>query len=133
MKIRSWDDADQALKEIAASKEAIAIAKARVDEQREEIGALEERLEVFVRDHEEDLQEKSKSLAHGRVWLRWSTKLTARSWAKVLENLLGQKDLRFVRVEYDVNKDALKDSGDAFLLQIGVRRKSGDAFGYETS
>lgn len=133
MKIRSWDEADQALAEIAKRKEAIAVAKARADAERELIGEIEERLEAFVRDHEEDLQEKSKALPHGRVWLRWATRLTARSWAKVLENLLGQKELRFVRVDYEVNKDTLKDAGDAFLLQVGVRRKSGDAFGYETS
>jgi len=133
MKIRSWEDADQALAEIAKRKEGIAVARARVDTEKREIESLEERLEIWVRDNEEDLQEKSKALPHGKVWLRWSTRLAARSWAKVLENLLAGKHLQYLRVEHEVNKDALKEVGDAFLLQIGVRRKSGDAFGYETS
>ena len=133
MKIRSWEDADQALAEIGKRREAIAVAKARADAERELIGEIEERLEAFVRDHEEDLQEKSKALPHGRVWLRWSTRLTARSWVKVLENLLAGKHLQYLRVEHEVNKEALNETGAAFLLQIGVRRKSGDAFGYETS
>ena len=133
MKIRSWEDADQALAEIAARKEDIAICRARADEEKGAIGELEERLEAWVRDNEEDLQEKSKALPHGKVWLRWSTRLTARSWAKVLENLLMGKHLQYLRVEHEVNKEALNETGAAFLLQIGVRRKSGDAFGYEVS
>ncbi len=75
MKIRSWEDADKALSEIAKRKEGIAVAKARVDSERELIGEIAGALEAFVREHDEDLQEKSKALPHGKVWLRQATRL----------------------------------------------------------
>jgi phage host-nuclease inhibitor protein Gam len=131
MKIKSWDDVDMALAQIAAHKEAIAAAKGLVDERREKIGELEPRIEAFVREHEDELQERGKSLPHGRVWLRQATRLVARSWARVLERLLEVGLDSLVRVKQEPDKDALTREPDEFLEKIGVKRKTEDAFGYE--
>ena len=133
MKIKSWEDVDGALAEIAKRREAIAIAKARADTEREAIAELEPRIEAFVREHEDELQERSKSLPHGRVWLRSATRLVARSWAKVLERLQEGNMWGCIRKKYEVDKEALEERTDSDLAEVGARRKTEDVFGYEVA
>ena len=133
MKIKSWEDVDAALALITESQKVIAEARAKVDHEKAIIAAIEPRIEAFVREHEDELQERSKSLPHGRVWLRSATRLVARSWAKVLERIreCGRPDL--VRAKEEPDKEKLAEMADETLKRFGVRRETEDVFGYEAS
>ena len=133
MKIKSWDDVDAALAEIAKREAAIAEAKAQIDEEKASIKELEPGIEVWVREHETDMQERSLSLENGKVWLRKATHLHARSWQKVLDRLKEGKFWSCIRKKLEVDKEALETRSDEFLEQVGVRKKETDAFGYETA
>ncbi len=133
MKIRSWEEADKALMEIGRRQEAIAIAQARAETEKEAIGELAESLEAWVRERAQDLKEKSLDLPHGRVWLRWSNWLYARSWKRVAEVLEATKATAYLHIKPKANKEALEKADDDFLKALGIRRKSGDVFGYEVS
>jgi len=133
MKIKSWDDVDGALAEIARRQAIIAAAKGQIDEQRKAIAEIEPRMEAFVVEHEDELQERSKALAHGRVWLRRATSLTARSWAKVLEKLEAFGLTDCIRLKPEPNKEALGMLPDDRLKELGVKRTTEDVFGYEAA
>lgn len=133
MKIKSWDDVDMALAQIATHQEAIAACKASVDERRAKIAELEPRIEAFVREREDELQERSKSLPHGRVWMRQATRLVAKSWAKVVDKLFGTAYEQCIRTKYEADKERLAELDDAVLKTFGVKRETSDAFGYEAS
>ena len=133
MKIKSWDDVDEALRQIAVRTGQIATCKGEIDRLREAIAELEPRIEAFVRAHEDELQERSKSLPHGRVWLRQATRLVARSWAKVVEKLFSTEHEWCIRPKYEADKERLAELTDEQLKRYGVKRETTDTFGYEAS
>ncbi len=133
MKIKSWEDVDRALMAIAVHQADIAAYKGIVDQWRAQIAELEPRIEAFVREHEDELQERSKSLTHGRVWLRRATRLTARSWAKVVDKLFGTPHEQCIRTKYEPDKERLAELTDEQLKAYGVKRETIDAFGYEAT
>lgn len=133
MKIRSWEDVDEGLGIIRESREVIAEARGKMSREHTIIGDLEQRIEAFVRDHEEDLQERSKSVRHGRVWLRSATRLVARSWAAVVARLKDDGGYAYLRIKEEADKEALAQADDAELAKFGVRRKTEDVFGYEVA
>jgi phage host-nuclease inhibitor protein Gam len=133
MKIKSWEDVDRVLREIAKREAAIAESKAQIDEEKAAIKDLEPEIEAYVREHEGDMQERSLSLENGKVWLRKSSHLHARSWQKVLEHLKEAKVWACIRKKFEVDKEALEGRSEEFLSGIGVRNKEEDGFGYETA
>ena len=146
MNIGSWDDVDKALLLIGEVERAIAREKATAEDYiakhkadlanrirmpeatREELLA---QVEVFVRAHEAEMDGRSMILVHGRVWLRKTSALTARSWKRVLAWLLENKKMEYVRVDHEVNKEALRGAPEKVLKACGARIKPEDAFGYE--
>lgn len=133
MKIGSWEDADKALELIGQWREDIAYNKAETDRRKADIKQTEEILEEFVRQHETDLQERSKALTHGRVWLRQATRLVARSWGAVIEKLREARSFSYLRIEYEIDKPSMQLADDAELAKYGVKRKTSDVFGYEVA
>ena len=134
MKIRSWEDVDEALGVIAGHTEAIAEAKASIDEAKAEIADLEPRIEEWTREHEADLLERSLAVANGRVWLRKATHLETvgrRSWRKICEALVEAKRWTLVSTKRSVDKEALEQLPDEKLAELHVRRVTEDVFGYE--
>lgn len=133
MKIKTWDDVDLALSKISDQQALIAAHKGEIDQARAAIAELEPRIEAFVREHEDELQERSRALAHGRVWLRSATSLVARSWAKALDKIIdwGRDDL--IRTKLEPDKTAIALLGDDELKIIGVKRETQDVFGYEAA
>jgi phage host-nuclease inhibitor protein Gam len=146
MKITGWDDVDKVLLEIAELERRIAERKAEAERIVETTKAaaaaalepltrmhkdLLTYLEAFVREHESEMTGRSRALVHGRVWLRRVTVLTARSWQRALDWLLDNKRMDYVRVKYEVNKEALESAPERTLQACGVRWKTKDAFGYE--
>jgi phage host-nuclease inhibitor protein Gam len=148
MRVQSWEDADKALLEIARVERAIEEHAARAAK---EIEAIRERIagpvrqlegrktdltgyvEAFVRAHEDEMDGRSKALTHGTVWLRRVSSLTARSWKRVLDWLVANKEMDYVRVEHEVNKTALREAPPETLRACGARVKHEDAFGYDLS
>lgn len=133
MKIKSWDDVDNCLGLIASYQRQIAGYKGQADALKATIAELEPRIEAFVREHEDELQERSKSLVHGRVWLRQATRLVAKSWAKVLDKIRDWHRRELLRVKEEPDKTALALLDDAELKALGVVRKTEDTFGYEAA
>jgi len=148
MRIESWEDVDKALLEIGRVERAIVVlgvasaedeleAKRRLGSALKPLEArrqdLRARAEEFVREHEGDMVGRTWKGAHGKVWLRKVTTLTARSWKRVLDWLLENKKMAYVRVKYEVNKEALGDASEEMLKAAGARLKHEDAFGYEVS
>ena len=136
MKIKSWEDVEGALACIAEHESQIAQGKAMVDDAKEEIAGIEPHLEEFVRDHAEDLQERSRALDSGRVWLRKASRLVLvgkTSWKKVLAALVDERRMNLVRIKREVDKEALDQLSDERLGELKIRRDTKDAFGYETA
>jgi hypothetical protein len=134
MKIKSWDDVDAALAEIAAQQGEIAEAKARADEAKATIAELEPKIEEYVRENEPDLLERSRAVDHGRVWLRKATHLDLVgrwSWKKVLDQLIAAKRHNLIRRKPEVDKVALDELTDEALAELRVKRATEDVFGYE--
>jgi hypothetical protein len=135
MKIRSWDDADRALAEIADQRGVIAQAKADADDAKAAIAEIVPHIEAYVREHEAELLERSRALPSGRVWLRKATHLGLIgrwSWKKVLTTLIEAKRWTLVRTERGVDKEALEQLSDEQLAELRVKRVTEDVFGYET-
>ncbi len=136
MKIRNWDDVDAALVEIAEREGEIAQAKADADKAKAVIAKLEPRIEEWVRDHEEDLLERTLAVESGRVWLRKATHLETVgrwSWKKVTDALVDAKRWTLVSTKRTVDKEALEQLTDERLAELKVKRVTEDVFGYETA
>jgi len=136
MKIKSWEDVDFTLTEIANQEATIVLGKSMADEAKAEIAELVPMVEEFVREHEADLQERALALPSGRVWLRKATRLGLIgriSWKKVLAALIEGKRLNLVRTKREVDKEALDQLSDERLGELRVRRITEDVFGYETA
>lgn len=148
MRIESWEDVDKALLEIGRVERAIVVlgvaaAEDEVAAKRRLVSALKPlearrqdlvaHAEAFVREREGEMVGRTWKGAHGKVWLRKVTTLTARSWKRVLDWLLENKRMSFVRVKYQVNKETLGNATEDVLRAAGARLKDEDAFGYEVS
>lgn len=146
MRIKDWEDADRAMQSLARldrdAEVLQAQAEQRIDTIRErlerdlrptakESAALEEALERFVRDREDEMIGRSRQLVFGRVWLRKTSRVTARSWKRVLDWLIAHRKSEYYRVKYEPNKETLKDASPELLKACGARIKDEDAFGYE--
>ena len=133
--MRSWDDVNEALKEIGGLNAEAAQIKERAGAALEKLkkrrGQLEERMEGFVRAREDELELRSKVLPCGRVWLREATHLTARSFEKVLQWLHEHGRREFIRVKSEIDKEALAKADPELLMQCGAKLKTEDKFGYE--
>ena len=136
MKIKSWDDVDAALAEIAKHEGAIAQAKADADEAKTVIANLGPRIEEWVRDHEADLLERTLALTSGRVWLRKATHLETigrSSWRKVTDALVEAKRWTLISTKRSADKEALEQLSDERLAELKIKRVTEDVFGYETA
>ena len=132
--IRSWDDVNEALAQIARLNGDIAQAKADADDAKEAIGELEPAIEAYVRENEAELLERTRALDHGRVWLRKATrlKLIGRyTWKKVLDALVADKRRSLIRTKPEVDKEAIDQLSDEQLSELRVKRETRDVFGYE--
>ncbi|MDZ4338851.1 MAG: host-nuclease inhibitor Gam family protein [candidate division NC10 bacterium] len=146
MRILNWDHADLTLKDIgilareqaewalraeadiAAIRDKVVMASRPLARRQED---LEEALERFVRDHEDEMEGRSRKLTYGRVWIRLVKSVTARSWKRVLDWLVAHRKADYYRVKYEPNKETLALAHADFLKACGARIKEEDSFGYE--
>jgi len=159
--INSWDEADNALKEIAVIDETIKKEEAAYNEAEQEARAklttahapklelkheYELGLEDFVTAHRGDLgDKKTKKLKHGEVSFRLHPPAVKSSkgmtWAAVI-NLIGASKKwadKFLRVKKEINKDAIIAAHGAKtikvqeLTKLGMEIEQKESFGYDTS
>jgi len=145
-RIHSWEDADQALAELAAFRRNIAAYTAARDEDiqkaksryaslatpvYEHIERLEDELHRFLLSHQEDLDGRSRKLNHGRVGFLLVKHLTVRNVKKAIDWLRETKKVQYLRVTYRLNKEALREAPDEVLRACGARVKPRDEAWYE--
>lgn len=145
-KLHSWQEVDQALREIGEAQFEIERIEAdlngRIDKLKAEatkkISPIAQRkalkelaIQQFTIENREAMEAKTKILTFGQVGFRRSTKLIVRKTQEVIRRLrdLGLKDC--IRVKESVDREALKQKGDAILEAVGVIKKTEDVFWYE--
>ncbi len=147
--LKTWDEVDTALKEIAEAENQIAILesslnitvntlkeefKEKSEPYRSEIKKYEAMVKEFVTDHKTDLKGKSRELTFGKVGFRLSTKVVL---PKKLDRLIkalrrnGMDDC--IQTEEKVNKDILKAYDEKEIIAVGASLKKEDTFWYETN
>lgn len=149
--LKSWEDVDKTLREIA--EEQIALADIESDMQRQIIGikkiseqtskphadriaSLERDLKQFVEEHREDLgKTKTKVLNFGEVSYRLSTSVvlpTAKEkLAEIIRKIKARKMTDCIKTEEKILKENLKKYGEDTVNAVGATWKQKDTFGYD--
>lgn len=149
--LKSWDDVDAALREIAG--EQLELSDILSDLNRQILGAktiadheskphadriakLERDLEEFVADHRSDLgNTKSKTLNFGEVGYRLSTTVTVPTkpdkLADVIRMLKARSMADCIVTRETVDKVTLKKYGEDTVNAVGATWKQKDGFGYD--
>jgi phage host-nuclease inhibitor protein Gam len=148
--LKSWEDVDAALREIAENQ--IALQDIESEMQRQIIGCkkiaeqdgkphadriakLERDLKEFVEDHRDDLG-KAKTrpqLRGGRLRLSTSGSLpmAKENIADFIRKLKARGKSDCIIVKEDVSKENLKKYGEDTVNAVGATWKQKDAFGYD--
>ena len=145
--LKSWDDVDITMKEIAECEleiekittdmnQKIHDIKLESDMKAKQFQERIERLGIYVKDFVEDnkaeLDGKTKQLNFGKTGFRLSAKLVLKKVDQVLENLKKLKMDDCIIVKESVNKDVLKKYPEADIIKVGGTLKKEDIFWYET-
>jgi phage host-nuclease inhibitor protein Gam len=150
--IKSLEDADSALAEIAAMKRQIGLVEAAMNERidrckaeaakdaepyRLHLATLEHSLLRFADYNRVELfsSRKSVALTFGTIGYRASTKiklLAKMTWERVLQELRDNGLRMCIRVKEEPDKEALKGLGEDILRSLGCKIVQEDVFFYET-
>lgn len=145
-KISDWADADAALGALGALRRELgqlAAARDQAIQQAKEafvrqaspvsdrLDRLEQALQHFVLEHQEDLDGRSKKLERGRCGFLLVHALQVRSVKRAIAWLLEAKKLAYLRVKHELNREALFDAPAEVKKAIGVRVRPRDEFWYE--
>ena len=149
--IKSWEDANEALRQIAEATIALADiegemnkqilgAKKAAEEQgkpfKDRVAKLERELKDFVTENRSDMgKAKSKALTFGEVSSRLSTSISLPRAKEKLEEIIRRLKARqmtdCIVVKEEISKDALKKYGEDTVNAVGATWKQQDVFGYE--
>ena len=146
--LKTWDEVDAALKEIAEAENQIAILessqniainalkeefKSKSEPYKAEIKKYEAMVKEYVTEHKTDLKGKSRELTFGKVGFRLSTKVMLPKKLDRLITLLRKNGMAdCIQVEEKVNKDVLKTYEEKEIIAVGATLKKEDTFWYET-
>ncbi len=151
---RSWEEVDQALREIEEIDGRVSVQEAEVNEQiaawREHLATataddlsrkarLEKDLKEFAEHHKAEFEKtRSRKLNHGVVGFRRSAELATlakTTWAQVVALLEKAGLTNFLNTKTTVNKEAVKAAGlpDSTLGLYGMKLEDKDTFYYETA
>ncbi len=151
--LHSWEDVNDALRQIAEAQIALGdiesemqkqiIGAQKVAEQegkphRDEIARLEREIKSFVTEHRDEMgKSKSMTLTFGEVGFRISTSISLPRAKEKLEEIIRRLKSRqmtdCIVVEEKISKDALKKYGEDTVNAVGATWKQTDAFGYEVN
>jgi len=149
--IKTLEDADAALAQIAALRRNIALIETALNDEidaakakataeaepfRQEIAVQEQALTRFADYHKAELFAKRKSceLTFGCIGFRSSTKiklLSKMTWERVVEILRDTGMRHFIRVKEEPDKEKLKALAPDHLKDIGCKVVQEDIFFYE--
>ena len=149
--IKSWEDANEALRQIAEATIALADiegemnkqilgAKKAAEEQskpfKDRVAKLERELKDFVTENRSDMgKAKSKTLTFGEVSFRLSTAISLPRAKEKLEEIVRKLKARqmmdCIVIKEDISKEALKKYGEDVVTAVGATWKQSDVFGYE--
>lgn len=149
--IKSWEDANEALRQIAEATLAISDiegemnkqilgAKKAAEEQskpyKDRVANLERELKEFVTENRGDMgKAKSKTLTFGEVSFRLSTAISLPRAKDKIEEIVRRLKARTMMdciiVKEEVSKEALKKYGEDVVTAVGATWKQSDVFGYE--
>ncbi len=145
-RLTSWDEVDQALKEIAerqiqittitnSMNVAIADIKANAENARkphaDAIARLEADIKEFAEAHRPDIHGRTKKLVFGNLGFRASTKLVVRNIKATLAALAARGMTDCIKIKESIDKAKLETYSDADLAAVGATRKPQDCFWYE--
>lgn len=157
--VNNWDEADNALKDIAIIEQTILKDEAQYNKEEQERRSkmtakhfplvtekqeIELGLEAFVVSHRSELgDKKSKVLKHGEVNFRVHPPSVAKNrgvtWAAVLDLVKASKKWakKFIRTKEEINKDAIIAASNndeikaAELTAMGMSIEQKETFGYK--
>lgn len=149
--LKSWEDVDAALREIAENQ--IALQDIESEMQRQIIGAkkvaaqdskphadrvskLERDLKEFVEDHRDELgKAKTKPLNYGSVSFRLSTSVSLPKSKDKLNEIIRKIKARKLKdcivTEEKISKEGLKKLGESVVVAVGAKWSQKDVFGYD--
>ncbi len=158
--ISTWEEADQALKDIAILEEQMNKEIAAYNQEEQErrarltarhaplqaqILAIELGLESFAKAHREEFQDKrTKQLKHGELSFRLHPpaveRLKGMTWLAVLELVrrAPKWSEKFIRIKEELNKDAIialyssNEISANELASLGITVEQKESFGYKT-
>jgi len=145
--LKSWDELDLALKEIAECQLAVEAidnkkkqkflaitqeAKDKAQPYEDRVKELARHLKEFVTAHRDELDGKTKQLHFGKTGFRLSTRLILgdEDAVKAALRSLGMSDC--IVVSETINKEVLKSYGEAEISRAGCTLQTVDTFWYET-
>lgn len=148
--IKSWSEADTALRQIAECENLIAEQAINMNRQMADIKAahevlckpianrvknLEQQLKEFTDANRTDLVGKSKSMNFGKLGYRLSTTISIKKdqEAGIIALLRSMGLLDCVSIKESVNKDNLKTKPIEVISGVGAVLSSKDEFWYETA
>jgi phage host-nuclease inhibitor protein Gam len=145
--IRTWEEVDEALREIAQITGEIEAREAAfnrvVGELREELvqrtrplaerrEALERLIREFAERHRAEFgRRKSVELNFGSLGFRHSTRLVVENVKAVVEALRARGMADYIVVKEDVDRQRLRRCDPGVLAELGVRLEDGETFWYE--
>lgn len=151
--LHSWEDVNDALRQIAEAQ--IALGEIQSDMQKQILGAqkvaeeqskplndnvakLEREIKSFVTDHRDEMgKTKSMVLTFGEVgfWLSTSVSLprAKEKLEEIIRRLKSRQMTDCIVVEEKVSKEALKKYGEDTVNAVGATWKQSDVFGYEVN
>lgn len=143
----TWDDVDQALKQIgeidrelglleSVHNEAVDALKAKAKQNAEPLQTRRANLELAMKEfveanRAEFAKTKTKMLTFGSVGFRLSSKVLVK---RVADTLQALKDLGLhgcIRLKEELDKEAMKNLAEETLVNVGASLKTENTFGYE--
>lgn len=149
--LKSWEDVDAALREIAEAELTLGDIEAEMNRQiigakkvaeqeskphADRIAKLERDVKEFVTDHRDELgKAKTRALNYGEVGFRLSTSISIpkakEKVAEIIRRLKARQMTDCIVVEEKVSKDNLRKYGEDTVNAIGATWRQKDEFGYD--
>lgn len=146
-KYNSWDEIDNALRQIGELDRNIQLLEASQNEMIDQIKAqtkesaapLQEKktgIELAIKEYceanrAEFSKVKTKTFTFGSVGFRISTKIMIKRVADTLQALKDLKLLTCIRTKEEIDKEAMKSLSSETLAEVGASLKTENTFGYE--
>lgn len=149
--LKSWEDVDAALREIAEAELTLGDIEAELNRQllgakkvaeqqskphADRVAKLERDIKEFVTDHRDELgKAKTKPLNYGSVSFRLSTSVSLPKSKDKLNEIIRKIKARKLKdcivTEEKISKDNLKKLGETVVVAVGAKWSQKDVFGYE--